>query len=250
LSTCLDSNGAASPGHLDTSTTGAHTYTVTATSTDGQTGTKSISYTVAARPSAPIVVIESPGDGAVYTRGQSVVASYSCVEGAGGPGISACAGSLPSGQLIDTSSTGKHTFTVTATSLDGQVTTGTVNYTVVLPPNHFLTPPHAKPHADGRFVVIVKVPGPGRVDILITAWKDNLAHTVRLLNPAPGRFVFARASARATKKTTLRIPVYPNANGRRLIKHHTYRVTLRLWVTYTPTDGRPRSIGYYGLHLP
>jgi len=110
--------------------------------------------------------------------------------------------------------------------------------------------PRLKPHSDGRFVVVVKVPGPGRVDILVTAWNDNLADAVRLLQPAPGRFVFARAKAIAMSKTTLRIVVRPNAKGQRLVKHHRYRVTLRLWVTYTPTDGQTRSIGYYGLHLP
>jgi len=99
-------------------------------------------------------------------------------------------------------------------------------------------------------VVVVKVPGPGRVDILVTAWNDNLAHAAGLLQPAPGRFVFARAKAIATGKMTLRILVRPNGKGQRLVKHHRYPVTLRLWVTYTPTDGRTRSIGYYGLHLP
>ena len=41
----------------------------------------------------------------------------------------------------------------------------------------------------------------------------------------------------------------PNLRGRRLILRHTYRVTLRLWVTYTPTGGVQRKIGFYGLHL-
>jgi hypothetical protein len=44
--------------------------------------------------------------------------------------------------------------------------------------------------------------------------------------------------------------VTPNSRGRLLVHHHTYRVTLRLWVSYTPTGGTHRSIGFYNLHLP
>jgi hypothetical protein len=71
-----------------------------------------------------------------------------------------------------------------------------------------------------------------------------------LLQPAKRRFVFARAHAIAKHKGTLRIIVTPNARARHLVAHPRYRVTLRLWISYTPLRGRQRDIGYYGLHLP
>jgi hypothetical protein len=247
IASCSDQNGHGSGAAVDTTGLGRHTFTVTAMSADGQSGSASVSYTVAGAPS---VTLSSPSDGAVYTVGQKVLASYSCQEGASGPGISSCAAPIANGAAIDTSTPGKQVFAVTASSTDGQTATKSVTFTVRRPSNQLAGKPHIKRHRDGRFVVVVKVPGPGRVDILVTAWDDNLAHTVKLLHPAPGRFVFARANALATGPRTLRIPVHPNSKGRRLVKHHTYRVTLRLWVTYAPTNGRSRSIGYYGLHLP
>jgi hypothetical protein len=107
-----------------------------------------------------------------------------------------------------------------------------------------------KAQRSGRFVVRVKVPGPGTVHVLITAWKDNFAGAARLLNPAKGRFVFARATARAKHRGWLTITVNPSPAGRRLVANPRYRVTLRLWVSYIPTGGNQRDYGFYGLHLP
>ena len=199
-------------------------------------------------PGAPSVQITSPTDGAHYARGQTVLTGYRCSEGDAGPGISSCTGPVADGQPIDTTAVGRHTFTVTATSKDGQTSTGTVTYTVVAPDNHFAVS-HIKTHRNGTITCQVKVPGPGTIDVLETAWNDNLAHAAIQLQSAPRRFVFARQHKTVQRATTLHLRVTPNKRGTRLVHHHSYRVTLRLWVSYTPTGGRPRSKGFYGLHL-
>jgi hypothetical protein len=265
ISSCLGPVANGSP--IDTSTTGSHSFTVTATSADGQTATAHATYTVAAAPS---ILISAPLSGASYIRGNSLVlASFSCHEGAGGPGLSSCVGTVPNGKRIDTDTPGTRTFTVTATSSDGQVTTTSIHYRVVFPSNKPVKPPHLKPHPDGRFIVTVKVPHRGRVDILVTAWQDNFTPRFSpffttsffsrggirppkpvLLQPAQGRFVFARAHKTFNTPGTYQILVTPNRLGRILVAHHRYRVTLRLWISYTPRGGHPGKIGYYGLNLP
>ena len=201
-----------------------------------------------ARATAPSVQISSPMNGARYTRGELVLASYDCQDGAGGPGISSCAGPVADGRPIDTSAVGRHSFTVAASSKDGETSAGTVSYTVLALNNRF-TVSRVKSHQNGTIAFEVTVPGPGAIDVLETAWDDNLAGAAAQLQPAPHRFVFARKHRTARRAARLRVRVTPNARGRRLVHHHTYRVLLRLWVTYTPTGGVPRSIGFYGLHF-
>ncbi len=140
IESCTDSNGATSPGALDTSTAGPHTYVVTAKSEDGQEGTAEITYTVAAAPTATIT---SPESGATYALGQSVPEEFSCADGAGGPGLMYCwdQHNTFSPTKLDTSTVGPHTLTVTAISWDGQATSTDVEYTVAAAPTASISSP-------------------------------------------------------------------------------------------------------------
>jgi hypothetical protein len=246
LASCVDQANHLSGTAIDTSKIGSHTLTVTGTSQSGRTGTASVSYTVAAAPTASV---SSPANGRRYTLGRRVPASFSCSEGAFGPGLESCTGSAANGAPIDTTTPGTHKFAIRAISLDGQRPTRTVTYTVRLPTG--ITAVHPKRHQEGIFIVTVKLPGPGRVDVLSTAPKRDLATGAALLQPSKGQLVFARAHAIATGPRTLRITATPNAKGERLVAHHRHRVTLQMRITFTPKGGRRAYvIGHYTLHLP
>ncbi|MGH2873266.1 MAG: virginiamycin B lyase family protein, partial [Solirubrobacteraceae bacterium] len=102
LASCDDSDGTATiaggSGRLDTSTLGSHTYTVTATSKDGLTGSASIAYTV-----IPASVSSSTAAGGSTHPAVSIKSSRATVVGgrlkltlacAAGSGASGCRGTL------------------------------------------------------------------------------------------------------------------------------------------------------------
>jgi virginiamycin B lyase len=141
LASCDDSNAIGTStggsGHLNTSTLGPHSYSVTAASTDGQSGLASINYTVAAPPSASIA---APTSGHVYTQGELVTAKFACTEGAYGSGLASCDDSNATATAgggsghLSTTALGAHTYTVSAVSKDGQSMSTAIAYTVVRPP--------------------------------------------------------------------------------------------------------------------
>jgi hypothetical protein len=85
---------------------------------------------VLTRP-GPSVAIASPANGATYTQGQVMDASFTCADQVDGSGLASCVGTSPTGAPLETATLGAHTFTVTAMDNAGERSTQSVTYSVV-----------------------------------------------------------------------------------------------------------------------
>jgi hypothetical protein len=88
----------------------------------------------------PTITLNSPADGATYSEGQAVIASYSCADESGGSGLASCTGTVTSGSAISTAGSGTQTFTVTAKDHAGNTTTKSLHYAVNAPSGAGITP--------------------------------------------------------------------------------------------------------------
>ncbi|MGH2859275.1 MAG: hypothetical protein ACRDMJ_17520, partial [Solirubrobacteraceae bacterium] len=186
-------------------------------------------------PAAPSVSIVGPRNGRRYTRGQRVDASYSCNDAPGAPGLASCTGPVASGSRIDTMRRGAHSFTVVATSKDGQRTSRTVSYRVVAPSNRVRIV-KLRALTNGTIILWARVPGPGSVNVLASSPQQSAA--------------FARRHSRVRRATTLKLRIVPGAAGRRLVTSHAHQVLLRVSLTYTPAYGTARTIVRRGVRVP
>ncbi len=75
----------------------------------------------------PTVTIATPLEGAEYTKGQPITASFACNDASG---IAECIGSTADGAVLDTSTVGAFVFTVAAKDNANNSITVTRNYTV------------------------------------------------------------------------------------------------------------------------
>ena len=90
----------------------------------------------------PVITITTPANGASYTLGASLTASYSCTDTISP--VTSCTGPVASGGTLTLSTAGPGSFAVSSSNAAGNATTAASSYTVVAPPQFtfvgYLTP--------------------------------------------------------------------------------------------------------------
>jgi hypothetical protein len=170
----------------------------------------------------PVISLLAPASGHTYSFGQKVAAGYSCTDPSG-TGISSCVGTLANGALLDTNQPGSQTFTVSATSSDGGVSSQTVFYTVA--PNNIFRLDRAHARLGGSISFTASLPGPGALEVIETA---------------AGHINFAHWKSSPGHAGKVKVTIDPSSKGRAALeRRHFLHVTV--WVTFTPEGGSPRT---------
>jgi hypothetical protein len=194
-------------------------------------------------PARPSAEITAPSGGETFALGEHVVTSFSCAEGAGGPGITSCVdgeGGSGTAGTLDTSVPGAHTYTVTATSADGQVASVQIAYTVAEPSNHFVVS-GVRVLRSGAVQVTVTVPDAGTIQAIAThdGPRRGFAAAAQPTALAPGwhRFaVLAPIAVHVAGGGRVTLTLRRSARGR-TARFVLGRLHLRLTVAFTPVMG-------------
>jgi hypothetical protein len=129
---------------LDTSTLGARTVTVTARDNAGNETVVTHTAQVV-DGAAPTITLRTPLDGAVYGLDEHVLADYECSDGPLASGLASCAGAVPDGMPVDTSSVGALSFGVEAADAAGNTASAASSYRVIYDFRGFLWPVRNRP---------------------------------------------------------------------------------------------------------
>jgi hypothetical protein len=126
---------------------GRDSFTYKATNAGGDSNTATVTITVD-RTTGPVALISAPPRGSIFALHQKVSMSFACREGVGGPGLRSCVACPSTARAsgaarcvssnrtfagtvrLDTSQLGRHSYTVTALSRDGQRASATLRFIV------------------------------------------------------------------------------------------------------------------------
>jgi hypothetical protein len=190
----------------------------------------------------PTATILAPAAGGRYTLGQSVQTIFFCSEAAYGPGVASCDDSTHTDTLsgglgqLDTSSLGRHTYEVTATSKDGQSGTASITYTVVASPPPTVAIKTKRGLVTGRRTQIRLACAGGRSGsacdgVLTLSVRRRIVRIVDHRRKASFRtIVLARARFALRQSSSRPVALRLTAAGLRLLArapHHRLRVSAR-----------------------
>jgi hypothetical protein len=201
----------------------------------------------------PTIAVTSPKNHATFAFGKKVKVTFTCTEGAGGPGINDCEADdantgasytgapYSSGQLLDTSTPGKHTLTFLAVSLDSGQVIQEETYTV-RPDNRF-TVSTPRPGKHGKLAFGLKLPGAGSVSISETTAggkKTTIASTTTTIKSAKTLHVTLAPSKAAAKLLAALKGAKKQTNA---------TLAAKLTISYTPKHGIKRTRTIKGIQL-
>lgn len=171
-------------------------------------------FTVDAVP--PVIDISSPTDGAEVTVGTALTLTYACADA--GVGIATCAGAVPSGTALDTSTVGERTETITATDLVGNRATRSVRYVVTPAP---VTAGAGVAAAAGGSPVVPAAPT--RIAPRLAVTKVRIGKARRGCSARRARLAATGRMRACRVKVTVQGTIDPHAAGQRLTISATRR---------------------------
>jgi hypothetical protein len=190
----------------------------------------------------PMVHVTAPAKGATYEFGQHVTSAFSCTD-RGGSSLQSCGGVAVFGGRIDTSTVGRHRYTVVAKDGAGNTSTFVRHYTVTTGSAHFQPDAQIKPRSGGRYVGGNVYGGSRRQHI-----RQTIAHAgrsksslVRLQNDGTVADRITVKGTRSNKNFRVKYVVGGRTVTRR-VSHGTFRtpalapgraLTMRITVTRT-----------------
>ncbi|MGZ4273088.1 MAG: DUF7933 domain-containing protein [Solirubrobacteraceae bacterium] len=184
----------------------------------------------------PTVTVSHLRNNAKLAFGAVVRPTFSCSQPGDPAGLSDCSAvddlgnNVGSGHALNTKVPGSHTLTVSATSVDGLVTSQDIDYTV-LPANRFtLTKLTTNPSGTVSFVLTL--PGAGSV----------------IVRELDGHHTFGTYSGHVSGPRKLKVTVKPNAAGKARLAGGTAQ-QIAIQVTFAPKGGVKHTVTRHGVRV-
>ena len=230
---------------------GQNTLSAIVTSKGGETA--KVSEVVAYRLS-PRASISAPATGGTYALDQSVATSFTCSEGAGGPGLASCDdgnGTNTSGRgtgHLNTAALGQHTYAVTAKSKDGKSATVSIVYTVVAAKISIGTARAQYAHGNTKLRLACAGPAGGTCTGTLTLTSRVKRTVVRKVHGHRRRITIFKTVALAHAHYSLRagtnkLVVLRLTHPAKVLLAHARKHTLRVHVAPASTAAKPLLAG-------